>query len=257
MRTILIYDGTFDGFLSVVFYVFERKLKDVVIQKEEIASETFFDTTMVVHTEEYKAERVWKGLLKHTSASERTKLYKAFLSEFQGIEDNLLCYIRMAIASKKNIGGNFANPTILKINKVVKMVNREKHRMEAFVRFRLTKDGMYMATVTPDFNVLPLNAIHFKNRYADQRWLIYDLKRKYGIYYNLDTVESVAINLSSKVNSNTATFVYFTEDEMHYQSLWKNYFKSTNIESRKNMKLHLQHVPKRYWKYLSEKSPFT
>ncbi|TXD94923.1 DUF4130 domain-containing protein [Gillisia hiemivivida] len=26
------------------------------------------------------------------------------------------------------------------------------------------------------------------------------------------------------------------------------------MKSRKNMKLHLQHVPKRYWKYLTEKS---
>ncbi|MGK4566274.1 DUF4130 domain-containing protein [Flavobacterium sp. 3HN19-14] len=38
-----------------------------------------------------------------------------------------------------------------------------------------------------------------------------------------------------------------------YALLWNDYFKSTNIPARKNMKLHLQHVPKRYWKYLTEK----
>jgi hypothetical protein len=27
----------------------------------------------------------------------------------------------------------------------------------------------------------------------------------------------------------------------------------TNIKERKNDKLHVQHVPKRYWKYLTEK----
>jgi probable DNA metabolism protein len=43
------------------------------------------------------------------------------------------------------------------------------------------------------------------------------------------------------------------EKEVEYQVLWKSYFDSVNIKERKNPKLHLQHVPRRYWKYLSEK----
>lgn len=31
------------------------------------------------------------------------------------------------------------------------------------------------------------------------------------------------------------------------------HFKSTNITERKNTKLHVQHIPKRYWRYLTEK----
>ncbi len=58
--------------------------------------------------------------------------------------------------------------------------------MEAFVRFQLIKDGLYYATVQPDYNVLPLILKHFKDRYADQRWLIYDTLRKYGILYDLE-----------------------------------------------------------------------
>ncbi|HCV81945.1 MAG TPA: DNA metabolism protein, partial [Zunongwangia profunda] len=46
------------------------------------------------------------------------------------------------------------------------------------------------------------------------------------------------------------------ENEISFQKLWKSYFESTNIKSRKNTKLHLQHVPKRYWKYLTEKTIF-
>ncbi|MES2689093.1 MAG: DUF4130 domain-containing protein, partial [Bacteroidota bacterium] len=44
------------------------------------------------------------------------------------------------------------------------------------------------------------------------------------------------------------------EHEEWYRQLWAGYFKHTNIPSRKNIKLHLQHVPKRYWKYLPEKT---
>ncbi|MGY0039832.1 DUF4130 domain-containing protein [Pedobacter sp. NJ-S-72] len=46
-----------------------------------------------------------------------------------------------------------------------------------------------------------------------------------------------------------------SEKEGFYAVLWKDYFKSTNIAARKNTKLHIQHVPKRYWKYLTEKQP--
>ena len=43
------------------------------------------------------------------------------------------------------------------------------------------------------------------------------------------------------------------EAKWYQHWLDKNYFKSTNIVARKNTKLHTQHVPKRYWKYLTEK----
>ncbi len=123
--------------------------------------------------------------------------------------------------------------------------------MEAFVRFEKMKDGVYFAKIDPDFNVLPLIRNHFRKRYQDQKWMIYDLRRHYGIFYDLETCdffypeEKIDLkNLSEK----------FHEEENNYQKLWQRYFDKTNIKERKNMKLHLQHVPKRYWKYLTEKS---
>jgi probable DNA metabolism protein len=44
-----------------------------------------------------------------------------------------------------------------------------------------------------------------------------------------------------------------SEDEK-YQSLWRNYFESVNITQRNNPKAHLRQLPRRYWKYLPEKS---
>ena len=45
------------------------------------------------------------------------------------------------------------------------------------------------------------------------------------------------------------------EEETLYQQLWQLYFASVNIPARKNMKLHIRHMPRRYWKYLTEKKP--
>ena len=260
MKTKMLYDGTFEGFLSTVFQIFEEKLTNVIIEKEAHATETLFDRTETVVTDTQKAQRVWKGLAQRCSGEGRNNIYKAFLSEIFTIENTLLHFIQRTfsegdIRKSKKIHTDFADPEILKISKVVKMVRREKHRMDAFVRFRLTKDGLYFATVSPDFNVLPLNAKHFKNRYADQKWLIYDTRRKYGIYYDLECVDYISLEVSNTINNASMATYYFTEDEQVFQELWQNYFKSTNIPSRKNLKLHVQHVPKRYWKYLSEKFP--
>jgi len=70
------------------------------------------------------------------------------------------------------------------------------------------------------------------------------------LFYDLRTVEIVQINFSEEAADSKAIC---HEDESLYQELWQVYFKSVNIAARKNMKLHIQHMPKRYWKFLTEK----
>ena len=141
------------------------------------------------------------------------------------------------------------------IHQTSRKVDREKHRMEAFVRFQLTKDGLYYSIIQPDYNVLPLISKHFEDRYADQQWLIYDARRKYGIYYNLKEVAAVQISFDIALNDKQQLATIHDEKEELYQQLWQQYFSSVNIAARKNMKLHIQHMPKRYWRYLVEKIP--
>ncbi len=50
------------------------------------------------------------------------------------------------------------------------------------------QDGLYYATVQrTQCNAFDLK--HFKDRYADQRWLIYDTLRKYGDYMTLNKLQ--------------------------------------------------------------------
>lgn len=180
-------------------------------------------------------------------------IYFAFLSENIGIELLLYRYILKLFSRTEMLHLNFTDNNVLKISQLAKSVSREKHRMEAFVRFQLTKDDIYFANIEPDFDVLPLISKHFRSRYADQQWIIYDVKRKYGIYYNLESVEIISLDLKDIYTNSVRKSDAFSAKEYNYQDLWNNYFTSTNIKSRINMKLHTQHIPKRYWKYLSEK----
>jgi probable DNA metabolism protein len=149
---------------------------------------------------------------------------------------------------------DYGTPAVRYVSDTAQKVHREKHRMEAFVRFQKTADDLFFSVVEPDFNVLPLIIRHFSERYADQKWLIYDKKRKYGIYYDMSKTSFVQIDMETPIG-NAELGSVLNESEHAYQQLWRDYFNSTNIKARKNMKLHIRHMPLRYWKYLTEKMP--
>jgi probable DNA metabolism protein len=251
--TILFYDNTLEGFLTAVFEVFEYKYLDVTISGRNKNQKFLFSEPVHVITNFEKSDRVLARLVEQLGKDGVRQLLYAFLSELDDIENILFRAIKYAVDNPtRNVLKDFSNADILQISKLVKSVGREKHRMEAFIRFELLNDGIFFAKIYPDFNVLTLIIRHFKNRYQDQKWLIYDCKRDYGAYYDLENIEIVTFdNQAQNKLKNDETI--FDEREINYQKLWAEYFDHTNIKERKNTKLHLQHVPKRYWKYLTEK----
>ncbi|MCB7482563.1 TIGR03915 family putative DNA repair protein [Christiangramia sediminis] len=255
-KRVLNYDGSFEGFLTCVFNAYEQKLLVVEIIPAGENQNQLFSKTETIITEDLKAQRVLKALKTKMSIQGLRRIKFAFLSEKPGIEFRLYEMIRYIFSMPEKAELDYSHPVVLDVSKTAKQVGREKHRMEAFVRFRLTKDNIYFAIIEPDFNVLPIITPHFKSRYADQKWLIYDVKRKYGVYYDLSKTEYISIDLPKDIGVSGGNSEYFEAGEIYFQKLWKEYFDSTNIKSRVNMRLHVQHVPKRYWKYLSEKSPF-
>jgi probable DNA metabolism protein len=250
---VVLYDASFAGFLTAVFEVFEYKFSEPFITGTEVQSGSLFGNTHKVVTNKEKAGRVQVKLKEKLSAGACKQLYDTWLSEIKGIENVLLRYIQYAINTKLSVENNYNHPDVLLVQQTSRKVHREKHRMEAFVRFQLTKDELYYAIIQPDYNVLPLICRHFKDRYADQRWLIYDGLRKYGLHYDGHRVAEVQMEFSADLDSQENRAMAYDENEILFQELWKQYFSSINIKARKNMKLHIQHMPKRYWRYLIEK----
>ncbi|VXC42492.1 DNA metabolism protein [Flavobacterium sp. 9AF] len=248
----LSYDNTFEGLLTVIFEIYEYKYVDAIIVKTEYNQKSLFGERTIVITNVDKANRVLIKLESLLGKEGIRQLLYAFASEDESVEKIIANVIFYAISCKgKNVLHDYSNNDVLQLSKWVKSVGREKHRMEAFVRFELLKDEIYFAKICPDFDVLPLIINHFKERYQDQKWLIYDERRKYGIFYDLHEVEIVTLPDQNKLFQNRDAILHDTE--INYQNLWIEYFDHTNIKERKNTKLHLQHVPKRYWRYLTEK----
>lgn len=253
--TTYIFDGSLEGLLTAIFEFYERKPGKIQLVSEKYFQPKILEETFEVVSDDVKAQRVWSGLKKKIGQDWQMRFYKTYLSEseesFQYLFD-FACYI---FDNPAGAEANFGNSSVIAISKMDKSVNREKHRMKAFIRFQETSDGIFYAPIEPDYNVLPLISSFFKNRYADQKWIIYDIKRQYGLYYDLEKVEEIRLDYIPTAKSNAMKLPndHLQEKQELYSLLWNDYFKSTNIPARKNMKLHLQHVPKRYWKYLTEK----
>jgi probable DNA metabolism protein len=250
---IYLIDGSLESLLCAVFEWFERKPGKILLQLESHHQPDAFTPVFHVYKDQKKADRVWKGLQRKLDKGWMRRFYCTFLSESAQAYNSLFefsCYI---FSSPSGAEANYGNVHVLTVAQTAKKVEREKHRMEAFIRFQHSADGIFYCGIDPDFNVLPLIMNHFKNRYADQQWIIYDLKRHYGLYYDLEKAEEVYLNPEEEKNLQRTTGELHEVNENMYATLWKDYFKSTNIAARKNTKLHVQHVPKRYWKYLTEK----
>ncbi|RYY99521.1 MAG: DNA metabolism protein [Chitinophagaceae bacterium] len=252
MQTVL-YDGGFEGWLCAVFDVFDYKFGDAEIVAAHRFRGNLFGAAHTARSDARHSTRVWNGLGEKLSPEAVRSVYRTFLSEEEGAETVLLQYVRHVFGSAQSVESDYSHPAVRYVTQTGRKVWREQHRMEAFMRFQRTGDGLYYGFIEPDHDVLPLIAPHFTKRYADQRWLIYDGRRRYGLYYDGERTETVEVRFDEAVGGGWSAAPVYEESELLYQQLWQQYFKSVNIPARKNTKLHLQHLPRRYWKYLVEK----
>ena len=188
-------------------------------------------------------------------------LYVSWLSELPELNNALFQYICKVFRQPEgetSIERNFADPDVLAVTNIARKVLHEQLRMKQFIRFQKAKDCTYLAVVAPDHNVLPLIIDHFADRFNDQPWLIYDAKRHYGYYYDgtgapsritFTDESSVTFNLANgRLNDDV-----LSDDDQLLQELWRTYFKAICIRERLNPRKQLQDMPRRYWKYLTEK----
>jgi probable DNA metabolism protein len=254
MAIIFRYDKSFEGLLTAVFDAYNRRVFPDVLLGEKDIPPLFCDEEYAVITDDEKANRVMRGLERKLSASALSAITTCWLSELPEVDILLFRYIRKAIDSPIRMELNFADEDVLDLAKLWKKVDRERLRIIQFVRFQKAADDTYFAPIDPLYNVLPLSIQHFRDRYADQKWLIYDISREYGYYYDLK--ETLEVRFEHKDKHLLTGFLdesIMDKDELLFQKMWKAYFKHISISERTNHKQQRSFMPVRFWKYLTEK----
>ena len=255
---VYIFDGTMDGLLTAVFDAFAMHEQPETLLTEGETLPLFCGRTQTVHTDEEKARRVWTGLEKKLSREAMKLISVSWLSELKELNGHLFRYICKVFTAGKGIERHFADPDVLAVTNIARKVLHEQLRMKQFIRFQKAKDGTYLGVVSPDHNVLPLIIDHFQDRFNDQPWLIYDAKRHYGFNYDGKTVIRITFEDEAAVPFNLANGKLdesvLSSDDQLLQDLWRTYFKAICIRERMNPRKQLNDMPRRYWKYMTEKN---
>ena len=249
-------DGTFGGVLAAYAEAWRRgALPSEVRLAGAPASGALFGEAVRLDADAVAAERVERGL-ERAKPGLVSRLHRAFLSERPGMEVAVLRLIDAVHERGAAAAEDWTFEPAREVARWSGRVGREAHRMEAFVRFeRAEVDGAerFVARARPEYHVLPLLAAHFATRYPTLAWRIVDVRRGLALVHTPEPDREAGAPSTQIVPSSALAGGGAAPEEEAYQTMWKAYFRAVTILERRNMRLHLRHVPKRYWPYLTEK----
>jgi len=136
-----------------------------------------------------------------------------------------------------------ADRDMRELQMMVRAVEQDCHKMEAFVRFRETTDELgekrYVAWFEPQHLILRRTASFFVDRFASMHWTI--VTPDGGVQWNGHALRFLE-----------ARDAPAQPDRDDSEALWRAYYASIFNPARLNQRVLAQHMPKRYWRNLPE-----
>ena len=239
---IVVYDGSFEGFLSLVYKVYYEKLILAKILRN-YPDTLILEELCEIQTDEIQAKKVLVSLEKKFLKKNFETIFNIFMCDSKEFEIDLLQFIILGFKDQKQLS-NINHSFIFNIQNFLKELFRHNHKMTGFVRFVELEDKTLYAKVDSKFNVVYFLGKHFLQRFNNQNYIIHDIQRKIAFIKNDDFIGVQEV--SSFVEPKTS------EDEQKFSKLWQTFFKSVAIESRENKNLQRQLVPLLYRTYMNE-----
>lgn len=242
---IYLYDGTYYGLMSLL----AQLLKQKEIAVEDIISIKCYKPSFIyefdyIKTDYERAKKLIQFINQRFGNKIYKKIYNCYLSEWEKREINIFEYLKLLLLYGKKIIYDYSKDCVVFIEKSSQRVMREYNKLLGLLRFAEGEDGFYYCKFEADTDVLYYLANFFKKRFSNQKFIIFDAKRKKACFHSNGYLKILSVN---NLNIN------MTKNEIQYQKMWKGYFKALTIKERQNLKLQKQNMPKKYWKYLIEK----
>ena len=244
---IMVFDGTFEGFLCAVFDVYYKKIDPILLQSVSDFQISLENNVHDVTTDIKQAARVFSGIKEKISDTAASYVYHAFLSGEEDKYMDMLRYVQLGFKVGHMVDSHLQEDFVRRVHKLSKHVGREAHLLHGFCRFAETKDGALYCPISPKNDVLALVADHFTGRLMNERWIVHDKARNKAAIYNREDYIIVDVPSGAKVE--------YAEDEKEIQELWTAFFNALAIESRKNHKLQRQLLPLYFRKNMTEFLP--
>ena len=238
------YDGTFEGFLSLLYHSWSRKILPSVVAPPWRYRQGLLGDWEDIATNPSRSSRVWKYLCAKLSFEGRKRLYRAWLQDGEHTELLLLRYISLVANGGRMVEKDLLHPVVQQVWEAERGVLREMHLLTGLIRFRKIREGYY-ASLEPDFRVLPLLGDHFAARYSDMSWIVHDLYREEALVFSPSLSWRIGPLKREEIPRNSS-------EEENWQALWRQYYRIMGVEDRENPKLRRRFMPRRYWSHLVE-----
>jgi probable DNA metabolism protein len=239
-RTVYVTDGTREGFLTAVFDAY--KDETAYLTSSCCFQQSLLDEIRRVQTDGEKAKRVAKKLfaLSQRGASEVLAILR---TPAEDREQTAFLYAKRIVAYGNGARSRLTDPIVRRALDLSGQVFTEVHRLKGFLRFRETEQGVYYAPCEPDNDVVDLLLPHFRSRLAGVPFVIHDFRRGVAVVYDGE---------NSALSSVGQAEIALSASEAECSELWKKYYQTVNIESRRKEKQQKNYMPVRYWRTMVE-----
>lgn len=245
---VYLYDGSFYGLLTIVFDCYVSKTIPHSIIPQENYLPNLLEKSCYIKTNEEKASRIWHGAYQSISYTALYDCYHAFLSCQTGKEMAILKYLLHGFFMEASICNALTLEYVLQVTKLRKNVFGEAHRLKGLVRLAEVDNNLWYSSIHPDNNVIEQVGHFLMDRFPTQNIILHDKNRNLAFLYHAQKKKQYEI-IDVPTNFQVT---HFSKEEEQFQKLWKTFFNTIAIKERKNERLQMQFMPKKYWKDLVE-----
>ena len=253
MRIIYVCEDSLTGIFSGIYEVWKRKMtaEEAGLEVGDSFERRLFCEYIFCKAEERKALAVIRMIQKNLGADVYEKISYALLSADRRKAEMVFRAMLEAkkLSRKDLLMEHLGNEAVRAVFGMYRQVANEAHHYKGFVRFRELKNKTLFAKIEPKHAVLPCIAEHFADRFPQENWVIYDkthevflIHEKGKRYYFLQ--QYMCMKGDSGSDQNIAGG--FSEEEMDYEALWKEFVQSISVAERENRALQNQNLPLRF-----------
>ena len=235
------YDGSFEGLLCCVFESYTKKERPTAILHDGDEEPSLFEIRAVV-TDHAHAQRIYRSLYRR-SPDVGPFLRRAFLTCLPDKEMSIYRFIVKFYREGAPLLSRLSDESYLPLLKAVRHLSSEVEQFRGFTRFS-DFDGVLGAEIEPKNRVLPMLRRHFCERYRSEVFFLYDRTHREALLYSGGVSRIVPLERFEMAQPD--------EEEAGYRRLWRRFYDTIAIEARKNEKLRMTHMPKRYWATMAE-----
>lgn len=235
-----IYDGSFDGLLTVIYTAVYSRIIPAGISTQKGLQISFETRYVEIETNKTRARQVYDAIFSKIGSFGMKRLYYVFLSDCEDKDIIIYKYMMLGFKNGDITNSALSDETVSRAFQIAQNVSRETEKFRQFTRFSVMDWGVQYAKIAPSNNLLPILTPFFVKRLKIIPFVLHDVTHDLCAVY--DTKDWHVTSSEGLCAPN------LSKEERNVQKQWKTFFDAISIKERANSKLQKQNMPSRYFR---------